>query len=419
MQPGYSNSSQPRSSQFLRLLVVLIIFAGGYFLGQTKPGLIPGFGSSFGRTNINVLNREPTREVSLDMDLFWQVLDLMEKNYLDIGKVKEQDLLYGAINGMVASTGDPYTTFFTPESNTDFKEGLEGLYEGIGAQLGFNKDKDLVVVAPMDSSPAEKAGIKAGDIILEVDGKTTSGWSIPQAVDVIRGKAGTEVKLKLVRITDGKAGDAFELTMKREQIQLPAVRLTWEENNTIAHIRVLRFGSDTNKEWDSVVEQVVKANAKGVVLDVRNNPGGFLDSAIHLGEEFFKDGAVVKRQGTDGVTDFNVDRPCKLCTIPVTVLINEGSASASEILAGAIQARGRGKLVGVKSFGKGTIQEAIELGEGTSLHVTTARWLMPNDKNIHGEGLVPDVEVKTEETAGPFGEGKNDTQLQKAIELLK
>ncbi|NTV30840.1 S41 family peptidase [candidate division WWE3 bacterium] len=405
---------------YIQLILSVLIFGGGYWVGVQKPGLIPGIGGS-SRPEISVLNKEPQSQnkIQIDMSLFWEVLSLMEKNYLDIGDIKGDDLLYGAVNGMVAAAGDPYTSFFKPDDNVNFKDGLEGLYEGIGAQLGYNDAKALVVMAPLEGSPAEQAGIKAGDRILEVNGEDVSGWSIPKAVDAIRGDAGSEVTLTLYRDSGDNAGSPFELKVKREQIKLPAVRLTYVDNNQYAHLRVLRFGSETVSEWDTAVAELTKSNVKGVILDVRNNPGGYLNAAIHLGSEFFKDGVVVKRRGVDGVEEFKVDHPCKLCDIPVVVLINKGSASASEILAGSIQTRGRGRLIGEKSFGKGTVQEAIELRDGTSLHVTTARWLMPNDQNIHKVGLTPDIEVSTENASGPFGDGSDDAQLQKAIESFR
>lgn len=405
---------------FLQLLLLAVVFGGGVYLGVRQPALLSSITGS-NRPDVVVYNKDsqPDTKIEVDMSLFWEVLGLMEKNYLDMGDVKGDDLLYGAINGMVSAAGDPYTSFFQPNDNVDFKEGLEGLYEGIGAQLGYNDSKALVVMAPLEGSPAEKAGVRAGDQILTVNEEDVAGWSIPKAVEAIRGDAGTEVTLMLYRESGDKAGTPFEVKVKREQIKLPAVRLTYVDNKQYAHLRVLRFGSDTITEWDKAVDELTKSGVKGVILDVRNNPGGYLNAAIHLASEFFKDGVVVKRQGIDGVQEFKVNHQCRLCEIPVVVLINKGSASASEILAGSIQARGRGKLIGENSFGKGTVQEAIELRSGTSLHVTTARWLMPDDKNIHKVGLKPEVEVKTEAASGPFGDGADDAQLQKAIESLR
>jgi carboxyl-terminal processing protease len=344
----------------------------------------------------------------LNTELFWQVYDLLDKNYLDADKLSKEKLMYGAISGMVAATGDPYTSFFTPEQNGDFKDSLEGVYGGIGAQLGF-KDQRLVIVTPLEGSPAERAGVKPGEGVLAVNDESTAGWSLAEAVDKIRGEIGTTVKLTL---------DSGDVEMVREEIKIPAVRLTWEDGQ-IAHLRVIRFGSDTIDEWSKKVDEVVKSEARGVVLDVRNNPGGFLNAAIYLGSEFFPNGIVVKKQSRNSTLDYKVDHKCRLCEVPMVVLINEGSASASEILAGALQKRGRAELVGKTSFGKGTVQEAIELSEGASVHITTARWLLPNDENITESGLTPEHEVEATAAVGPYNSTNEDSQLQAALEILR
>lgn len=371
-----------------------------------------------------IVNQERQRvDKTVDMNLFWEALDLIQNNYLDAGKISGSDLVNGAIAGMVQAVGDPYTSFFTPEENVGFKDSLEGLYDGIGAQLGF-KNEQLAIIAPLDSSPAQMAGIRSGDYILAVDGESTVGWSVQQAVQKIRGEAGSSVGLTLVRTS--KSVEPFELTVERKTIQIPAVRLGWikDENGnetSVAHVRVLRFGSDTVEVWNQAVGELRLSGARAIVLDVRNNPGGFLNAAIYLGSEFFTDGVVVKRQTKENVEEYTVDHACQLCDMPVVVLIDEGSASASEILAGALQARGRAQLVGVTSFGKGTVQEAIELDGGAGIHITTARWLLPNDQNIHGQGLTPNVEVISDAVTGPYtdSDSREDAQLKSAFDLVK
>ncbi len=413
----YKQQPHPKktgSTLAIVLIIASVTFIAGYFFPNKSGVNVPDFINGNKNVVYEVQDKQQpdtTGSVRLDMAPFWHVLDLMSQDSIYISNVAPEKLVEGAIKGMVEAVGDPYTSYFTSKENSGFKNGLEGLYEGIGAQLGF-KDKKLAIIAPLESSPAQKAGVKAGDLIVAVDGESTVDWSVPKAVSVIRGEAGTTIKLTLAR-----GGESFDVEIKRAKIQIPAVRVTWLDGN-IAHVRVLRFGSDTNAEWDKAVNELVMKNAKGVVLDVRNNPGGLLNSAIYLASEFFNDGVVVKRQTNHDLVEFKVDHKCRLCDVPVVVLINEGSASASEILAGAIQSRDRGKLVGVKSFGKGTVQEAIDLSDGSAIHITTAKWLLPNGKNIHGEGLTPDYTVETKVETGPFGKSEDDAQLNKAVELL-
>jgi len=348
-----------------------------------------------------------------DLSLLWKVYDLLKKDYLGKDRIITEDLLYGAISGMVSSLGDPYTSFYTPEANNQFKESLDGLYEGIGAELGF-RDSQLVIIAPLPGLPAEKAGIAAGDAILQVDGEDTSGWSLPKAISEIRGAEGTAVTLTISR--DGK--DSFELEILRAKIKVPNVILEWKEGH-IAYLKIYRFGTDIREDWDKEIAKIKEQRAKleGIILDVRGNPGGLLDGAVYLASEFFDKGVIVKRRLADGkIEEFGVDHQGKLTDIPIVVLINEGSASASEILAGSLQVRARAKLVGVKSFGKGTVQEPFELDGGAGLHITTAEWLLPDATSIEEVGLVPDVAVEMTEEDVKAGK---DPQLAKALELLE
>jgi len=387
---------------------------GKIFLGLTFLGLAFGVGF-WSSERLSPQSAQPQLGENLDLELFWEALALIDQHYLDRDQIEEKDLLYGAIAGAVEALDDPYTAFFTPEENEQFHDDLEGKYEGIGAQLGF-RDEQLVVVAPLEGSPAALAGVRPGDAILAVDGESTTGWSLAKAVSEIRGDAGTSVQLLL---------PDQEVTVTRGEITVPAVRLTWIDNpddgveGKIAHLRVIRFGSDTIKEWDRLVREVIGQSVDGVVLDVRNNPGGFFNAAVYLASEFFADGVVVKKATNSDVQEFKIDHRCRLCNLPMVVLVNEGSASASEILAGAIQRRGRGELVGETTFGKGTVQESIELDENAALHITNAEWRLPDDTNITEQGLTPDIEVETEVSSGPFGNDDEDAQLQKAVEHLR
>ena len=328
-------------------------------------------------------------------------------------------MVYGAISGMVASLGDPYTVFLPPSDQKQSKEDLAGSFEGVGIQLGY-KDGKIAVIAPLTETPADKAGIKAGDLILKIKDaannvdKETVGMTLPEAVELIRGPKGTEITLSLSR--EGK--EDFDAILKRDTILVKSVELSYKEKTAV--LKLTRFGERTYEEWDAAVTEIEnkinKKEVSGMVLDLRNNPGGLLQGSIFIASEFLKDGIIVKQEKSQngGTETYSVSRNGKLTKIPLVVLINPGSASASEIVAGALQERGRAKLVGEKSFGKGTVQEAEELVGGSGLHVTVARWLLPSGKNIDKEGVNPDFEIKMDDNDQTI-----DPQLDKALELLE
>ncbi len=353
-----------------------------------------------------------------DLSLYWQVWSLLSKDYLDSKAINPQKMVYGSISGLTASLDDPYTSFFPPEENTLSKEDLSGQFAGVGIQLGF-VDKTLAVMSPLPGNPAIKAGIRAGDLIIHIkdEGKgidrDTSGMNLVEAVNLIRGEKDSSVTLTIVR---GNETKPREFTLVRATINVPSVELEWVGGDKkIALLHVNRFGDKTLEEWDKAVSQVVAGRPKGVILDLRNNPGGYLQRAIDLGSEFVADGVIVEQQGKDKTETFNVDRAGRLLGTPLVVLINKGSASASEILAGALHERIGAKLVGEKSFGKGTVQEVEDLPGGAGIHITIAKWLLPSGKNIHGVGIEPDVKV---DYVANDKDPKADNQLDKAIEVL-
>lgn len=361
----------------------------------------------------------------LDLSLMWKVKDKLEQLYLDKNKINDEKMTYGAIEGMVASLDDPYTIFLAPDENKSANDSLTGEFGGVGISLGY-KDKTLAVMSPLTGTPADKAGLKAGDLILKITDKAnnvdkdTTGMSLDEAVKLIRGKIGTEVTLKMYR--EGKA-DYFNVVLKRENIVVPSVTVEFKEQNgkKVAWVKISTFTENLmTKEWDETIAKIKaekdKGNFGGIVLDLRNNPGGFLQASVMVASDFIKQGTVVSQQSYDGsVEKYDVDTTRgNFLDDKMVVLINGGSASASEILAGALKDFNRAKLIGEKSFGKGTVQQPENFKDGSGLHITIAKWLLPSGKNIHGEGIVPDVEVKPSDDVNT----KNDLQLDKAIETL-
>jgi carboxyl-terminal processing protease len=402
-------TSDQKKKYIAVILGLMVVFGVGYKAGQQ------GIGLAVSRGGISFTNQSATNQPT-DFNLFWQVYDTIQKDYYDKGKIDGQKVLYGAIQGMVASLGDPYTTFLTPDQNKDVEAQLSGTYEGVGIQLGY-KDNKMVVVAPLDSTPAKAAGVRSGDLVLKVADKATSSLSLDDAVNLIRGKAGTAVDLVLEH--DGDTA-SYNVHLVRAKIQIKTVTFT-DKGNGVGYIKLTQFSSNTNTEWDQSVDAVLQARDKAIVLDVRDDPGGYLDSAVHVGSEFIDKGPIVKQDQGGKVTGFTPDHDGRLLTIPVVVLVNKGSASASEIVSGALQDTGRGTLIGEQSFGKGTIQSVDDIRCDTSggavcpsLHITIAKWLTPKGHWVHGVGLTPDVKVSM--TEDDFKAG-NDPQLDKAMQL--
>lgn len=403
--------------QILYFVLVAIFFTNfGYFLATKKIGFtIQDF-----TPQVKITNQAPVNQ-NVDFSLFWDVWNRLEQKYIDKSKLNPQQMVWGAIKGMVASLDDPYTVFLPPKENTQSKEDLSGEFEGIGAQLGM-KNKRIVIIAPIAGSPAEQMGLKPGDWIMKVDGKDTGGWTVNDAVDKIRGPKNTKVVLTILRASDlAKLEEStdisgsikpVEISITRAKISVPSVTL--EYKGDIAVLKIAVFGDTTTEEWQKFIAQIVReGKAKKIVLDLRNNPGGYLQSAVFVASEFLDGGTVVIQQNYDGTKDeMKVMRNGYLTTQPMVVLVNEGSASASEIVSGALKVRGRATLVGKKTFGKGSVQEPEELAGGAGLHVTIAKWLLPDGSWINGTGIKPNVDFADNPDT------KNDEQLDKAVEIL-
>lgn len=384
--------------------MVVIIFAGVFAYGGYR------YGTWKADRGVNSLSAVDTTSMN-------EVLARLKSNYLKPQDIDPKKLMYGATEGMVQSLGDPYTNFFSPTDNARSKEDLSGNFGGVGIELGY-MDKTLAVVAPIKDSPAAKAGIVAGDLILTIRDdankikKDTTGISLDDAVNLIRGTKGTPVILTILHKDDKASKD---ITLIRDTINVPSTDLEWIDSGKVAVVTVSKFGEQTLDEWNKIVTEVVAKKASGVILDLRNNPGGYLQRAVDLGSEFIPSGEIVAQRDNKSTQVMNVDRQGKLIGMPLVVLINQGSASAAEILAGALRDRLGVKLVGDNSFGKGTVQEAEDLPDGSGLHVTVAEWLLPSGKNIHGVGLAPDVAVPFVANAK---DPTADNQLDKALETL-
>jgi len=393
------------------VLIVILSFLLGWQLGHRN---VQVKWATY-KPTISIINKEPPKNINIDFKLFWDTWDFLSRSYFDKNAIDPTKLFYGAISGMVAALGDPYTVFLAPEQQKFSKEELNGSFEGVGIQLGFNKEKRLVVVAPLSGTPAEEAGIKPEDMIVKIDDNDTTNIALPEAVNLIRGTRGTKVTLTIFREGDS---DTREFTLIRDTIIVKSVEVSYKNTSSgkkVAVVKLSRFGERTEAEWNEAVSGLLLASSEAVVLDLRNNPGGFLEGAVFIASEFLDGGTVVLQENSEGEkTSFKVSRTGKLTKIPVSVLVNKGSASASEIVAGALQDRGRAKLIGEKSFGKGTIQEAHDLAGGTGIHITVAKWLTPNGRWVNDtQGLEPDVIIESEKE-----DTKGDPQLEKALELL-
>jgi carboxyl-terminal processing protease len=368
------------------------------------------FGWAFGHLDFQRqrVGFSPTadRKGNANFDVFWQTWDKVTQQY--DGPLDYQKLIYGAIDGMVKAVGDPYTAFYTPEESKQFDSELEGSISGIGAEVGA-KDDRIEIVAPIENSPAQKAGLKPQDIILKIDDADTKGMDLGTAVSKIRGDEGSKVKLKIQR-----GSNTFDVEITREKVEVKSVKWDVKEGN-IGYIQITRFDTNTSSLIINAADDLKNKNVKGIILDVRNNPGGYLDAAVNVSSQFIKNGLVVSEKRTDNSKkeEYNASGRGKLTDIPLVVLVNGGSASASEIVAGAIQDSKRGILIGEKTFGKGSVQSVENLGGGATLHITIAHWFTPNGKNISKEGLKPDVESKNAENT------KDDAQLNTAIQEIK
>lgn len=398
----------PRSLVIVGASGLLIFgFTIGLFLGRQQ-GLRAAVPEGEGRV-VNQGDVPSYLADDVDFRQFWDIWNLVKESFYR-QPVSDKDLYYGAVKGMVAAAGDPYTVYFDPEEASEFNADLEGTFEGIGAEIGL-KDDQLQIVAPLEGSPAETAGLKPEDKILFIDGTDTTGMSVEEAVLLIRGEAGTQVVLTIVR---NGASEAEDVAITRDTITIESVK--WEmRDDGVAVISIYTFNDDTNQLFAEAVNTALAGNARGVILDLRSNPGGLLTSAIQIASVWVGyDTVVIEKSQAEEHPFGGVSAP-RLAGIPTVVLVDGGSASGSEIVAGALQDYGYATLVGTQTFGKGSVQDYRELSDGSAVKITVAEWHTPNGRMIHEVGITPDVVV--EYTVDDFNAG-TDPQKDKAVEIL-
>ena len=349
----------------------------------------------------------------------FRVKTILDKKYLR--NYDDEKLVEGAINGMLEAVGDPYTAYFNKEDSEQFLIETEGEYEGVGIYVSYDTNKKLVIVlTPIEGSPAAEAGILPGDYIEYVDGKDVTSSSLDEVADMLKGEAGSSVKIGIIRLNEEKEAERLEKVLTRRKVNIdPVVEKVYEGN--IGYIKLSSFDETTDREFKDVYNDLIKKKkVEGLILDLRNNPGGLLDVATEITDILVPKGKIVITKDKEGLEETVYSGSSKI-KVPLVVLINEGSASASEVLAGAVQDYGVGKIIGTKSYGKGVVQTLLGLRDGTYLKVTISEYFSPKGNKIDGQGITPDIEVSLPEDITSYYnlELEDDTQLQKAIDELK
>ena len=387
-------------------LVVLIAgaFGAGFYFRESQIPATPPEG---------IYNPELGKAEGVDFSLFWEAWRVLEDNFVNPAKINYQEMLYGAISGMVDSLKDPYTVFMPPAESKIFQEDISGEFQGVGMEIGVRKG-ELTVIAPMEGTPAQRAGLRAGDKILKINGTTTAGITSDDAVKIIRGPKGTEVVLTILR--EGWQ-ESKEFAIVRDVIVVPAIKWEIKEGN-IAYIQLYQFSEISRAAFARAAVEILNSPCQKIILDLRNNPGGYLEVAQEIAGWFLEKGQIVTIEDFGAKAEkkeYKAQGNAKLLSYPLVVLINQGSASGSEILAGALRDNRGVKLIGERSFGKGSVQQLKDLSEG-SLKITIAQWLTPNGELINSEGLSPDIKV---EITDEDYENLKDPQLDKALEVIK
>lgn len=391
----------------LAAALIVISFIGGVYAGyENRPEV---------EKVTNLFNKEQgVTAATVDFEPFWRAWNVLNEKYVDAGEVDTQEKVWGAISGLAASTGDPYTVFFPPEEAKVFEEDISGSFGGVGMEIGM-RNSTLTVISPLKGTPAERAGIQSGDQIIAIDGESTANITVEEAVQKIRGEIGTDVELQVIR---EEASNPITITITRANIEIPAIETELHESGVFI-IRLFNFSAQSPFEFRNALREFARSGSTDLVLDLRGNPGGFLEAAVDMASWFLPAGKVVVkeelRSGEEGRVYRSKGYNVFSENLDMVVLVNSGSASASEILAGALSEHGVASLIGTTTFGKGSVQELVDITNETSLKVTVAKWLTPEGTSISEGGITPDIEVEvTQEdvTAGV------DPQLQQAIEHL-
>lgn len=378
------------------MLVVMFAFGAGYFVGQ-QPDTAPVSAQTDGSDQ--------------GFETFFEVYDLLNQRYID--PLDQDALEVGAINGMIESIGDNDTNYMNADEYERWNQSLSGEFEGIGATVRQDEETGgLIIIAPLEGSPAEGAGILAGDMIVEVGGEDITGLTQSEIISRVRGPAGSIVRLGLVR--EGE-DDLVEITVIRDRIELPDIEFRLLDNN-VGYVRLFQFSNDTGMNLQNALEELGAENLNGLVLDLRNNPGGFLETSLQVISQFVEEGPILIEQ-LPGEQErvFEANGGAIAPTVPLAVLVDAGSASASELVAGSLRDLERAVIVGTATFGKNTVQTIHPVSSGGALRVTIARWVTPDGVSVHGEGLAPDVEVEFD----PDSDAEIDNQLSAAIRALK
>jgi len=364
-----------------------------------------------------LLTQVKDEQDSQDLKAVSEVIQIVKDKY--IKDVEMETLTSGAIKGVIDSLGDPYSVFMNKKEFQDFISSLEGSLSGVGIVLGIDDStQDIIVVSPIKGSPAQKAGILPGDIIVKVNDTELSGKTLDEAAGMIRGEKGTKVTLYIKR---NQNSDLIKLELVRDDIRISTVDYNIVDDAAkIGYIRISFFDSQTYNDFKTALDALQKQKIRGLVIDLRDNPGGSLDETVKIADEILGEGLIVYTEGKNGnrLGEYFSDE--SKASVPITVMVNENSASASEILAGAIQDHKAGKLVGAKTFGKGSVQEVFSLEDGSGMKITIAKYYLPSGRCIDGKGIEPDFSVKNPEGSNSFDLSKEkDAQLLKAIEVTK
>ncbi len=385
------------------------------FLSLVFTVAVFALGVQVGRGNLHIRGLSPVAQNKglsgqLDLSSVNNVYSILKNNF--DGTINTTDLINGAKEGLVGATGDPYTQFFNPKEAQAFNDELQGSIIGIGAEIGTDDNGNIVIVSPLDGYPAQNAGLKPKDVIAAINSKSTQGMSVDAAVSKIRGDAGTKVTLTIIR----SEGNPFQVTITRTKITIPSV--TWSESGSIGYMKISQFTDDTSDLAQKAANEFKAKGVKGVVLDLRSNPGGYLDAAVNVSSLWLDQGKTIvsERRGSTIISTEYSNGTNTLKGLPTAVLINDGSASASEITAGALHDNGAATLVGQKSFGKGSVQQVINLADGSEMKVTIAHWYTPDGKNINKQGIQPDVGVAITDAQAKAGQ---DPQKDKAFQIVQ